>query len=72
MPTELEIAQQQLADVRTAICGVLSIGQSHSVAGRTFTKADLRELRRMESDLLTRISRLQRGGIRVQRVYPLG
>jgi hypothetical protein len=72
-PTELDIATTQLANVRTAIDTVLiGPGQSYTMAGRSFTKADLATLRRMESDLLARVNRLSRGGLRIQRAYPLG
>lgn len=70
--TELETAQEQLANVRAAITAVLKGGQSYTIFGRQMNRGDLRELRRMESDLVTRVGRLCRGGLRVQRVYPLG
>jgi hypothetical protein len=70
--TELEIAQQQLTDVRAAITAVLKGGQSYTIFNRQMNRGDLKELRNMERDLLTKVSRLQNGGIRVQRVYPLG
>jgi hypothetical protein len=72
MPSELEIKQQQLTDVRAAITAVLKGGQSYTIFGRQMNRGDLRELRKMESDLLASIARLQNGGIRVRRVYPLG
>jgi hypothetical protein len=70
--TELETAQQQLTDVRAAITAVLKSGQSYTIFNRQMNRGDLKELRNMERDLLTKVSRLQNGGIRVQRVYPLG
>lgn len=70
--SELAAAQEQLTNVRSAINQILTgPGQSHSVLGRTFQKADLAELRRMEKDLVARIGRLARGGVRVQRIIPL-
>jgi hypothetical protein len=72
MATELEIAQQQLDAVRAAILGILSgSGQSYTIAGRTLQKADLRELRFMEKDLLARINRATNGGVRVRQIVPL-
>jgi hypothetical protein len=71
MATELETAQQQLSDVRTAITAVLTLGQAYTLLGRQFTKADLGELRRMENDLIARSARLSRGGVKIQRVVPL-
>ncbi len=69
--SELDIATQQLADVRTAITAALK-NQSTTILGRTFTKANLADLRTMEADLLSRIARLSSGSRRVQRVYLLG
>jgi hypothetical protein len=69
--TELEIAQQQLTEVRAAISAALK-NQSTSLNGRTFTKANLNDLRDMERELLSRVSRLSSGGARrTQRVYLL-
>jgi hypothetical protein len=70
--TELEIATQQLTDVRTAITAVLTgPGQSYTLLGRQFTKAELSELRSMEKDLIARVGRLTRGGVKVQRAVML-
>jgi hypothetical protein len=72
MATELETAQQQLIDVRAAISGVLQSGQAYSVMGRSFTKADLAQLREMESDLIARVARLSASrGVKMQRAVPL-
>ncbi|HEY8732266.1 MAG TPA: hypothetical protein VIN69_09865 [Candidatus Limnocylindria bacterium] len=69
--TELETATAQLTEVRTAISAVLTGGQAYALDSRSSQKADLGELRRMESALVTRIARLIRGGRRVQQIVPL-
>ena len=71
MATELEIAQTQLSECRDAISAALK-NQSTTILGRTFTKADLKELRGMERDLMTRVQRMTRGSLKVSRVYLLG
>lgn len=71
MPSELEVAQQQLAEVRTAISAILTRGQSMGENGRELTRADLKGLREMETDLRSRVARLTRGGgMRVTRIVP--
>jgi hypothetical protein len=71
MATELETVQQQLADTRAAISAILTSGQSGSAQGRQLTRADLGELRSMERELLSRVARLTRGGIRTTQIIPL-
>jgi hypothetical protein len=63
---------QQLTDVRATIKVVLKGGQSYTIFGRQANRGNLRELRRMADELVTRIGRLERGGLRVQCVYALG
>lgn len=69
MPTTLEVKQQQLAEVRTAITAVLTRGQSFMVmdggAQRQLTRANLKALQERERQLETEVSRLERGGIGV-------
>lgn len=71
MATEIETAQAQLVKVRAAIDTVLTSNQSVSVLGRTWTRAELSDLRAMERDLIARVGRLERGGVKIQRVVPL-
>lgn len=71
MPTDLEVKNAQLVEVRAALSACAK-NQSYSVLGRTFVKADLAELRKWESDLERQIARLSSGGRRrMQRVIPL-
>lgn len=69
MPTTIEVKQQQLADVRTAISAVLTRGQSFMVmdggAQRMLTRANLKQLQERERQLEIEVSRLERGGIGV-------
>lgn len=69
MPTTLEVKQQQLAEVRTAISAVLTRGQSHQImdggAQRMLTRANLKQLQERERQLEIDVSRLERGGIGV-------
>lgn len=62
--------QEQLEEVQAAITAVLTRGQSHDTNGRSFSRADLAELRRMENDLRRKVARQKRGGIRILRVRP--
>lgn len=71
MATDLETAQQQLDQTRAAISAILTAGQSGAVQGRQLTRADLGELRSMERELMSRIQRLTRGGIRTTQIIPL-
>lgn len=69
MSTTIEIKQQQLAEVRTAISAVLTRGQSFMVmdggAQRMLTRANLKQLQERERQLEIEVSRLERGGIGV-------
>lgn len=69
MPTPLEVKQQQLAEVRTAISAVLTRGQAFMVmdggAQRQLTRANLKQLQERERQLEIEVSRLERGGIGV-------
>lgn len=69
MPTTLEVKQQQLAEVRTAISAVLTRGQSFMImdggAQRQLTRANLKQLQERERQLEIEVSRLERGGIGV-------
>ena len=65
--TTLEVKQQQLAEVRTAISAILTRGQSFMVmdggAQRMLTRANLKHLQDRERQLELEVSRLERGGI---------
>jgi hypothetical protein len=66
-----ESAQVQLERVQAAIAAIESGTQSHSILGRTFTRADLATLYEREKELLVRVDREARGGIRIQRGVPI-
>lgn len=74
MTTLLEVKQQQLAEVRTAISAVLTRGQSHMLmdggAQRMLTRANLKQLQERERHLEIEVSRLERGGIGVNYGLP--
>lgn len=74
MPTTLEVKQQQLADVRSAISAVLTRGQSFMImdggAQRQLTRANLKQLQERERQLEIEVSRLERGGIGVNYGLP--
>ena len=74
MPTTLEVKQQQLAEVRSAISAVLTRGQSFMVmdggAQRQLTRANLKQLQERERQLEIEVSRLERGGIGVNYGMP--
>ncbi len=64
---------EQLVEVQTAISEVLRYGISYHIDTQGKTRADLPELRKMESDLLTRISMSSGSmGIRAQRLMAGG
>lgn len=69
MPTTIEVKQQQLDEVRTAISAVLTRGQSFMImdggAQRMLTRANLKQLQERERQLEIEVSRLERGGIGV-------
>jgi hypothetical protein len=69
MPTQLEVKQQQLAEVRQAISAILTRGQSFMImdggAQRQLTRANLKHLQERERQLEVEVSRLERGGIGV-------
>jgi len=46
---------QQLTDIDAAIEAIVTGGQSYSIAGRTYTRANLSELRAERNDILRRI-----------------
>jgi hypothetical protein len=67
-----ETYQVQLERVQAAIAAIESGTQAHSVAGRTFTKADLATLYTRERWLRGMADREERGSIRVTQAVPLG
>lgn len=75
MPTTLEVKQQQLEEVRTAISAVMTRGQSYTIqdggAQRQVTRANLRWLQDRERRLELEVSRQERGGIGVNYGMPL-
>jgi hypothetical protein len=74
MATTLEVKQQQLEEVRTAISAILTRGQSFMVmdggAQRQLTRANLKQLQERERQLEIEVSRLERGGIGVNYGMP--
>ena len=60
-----------LAQCDAAITAVLNGHQSHSAFGRTFTKADLKQLWDMRKELAAHVGSEQSGGARVQYVEPI-
>lgn len=58
--------EAELVTVRAAIARVYQ-GQSYRIGDRQMTRANLPDLQAREQWLLTRISRLQRGGVRISR-----
>lgn len=66
-----ETYQVQLERVQAAIGAIEGGSQSYSVAGRTFTKADLKTLYERETLLRAKAAREANGGIRISRAVPL-
>ncbi|MGK2934352.1 MAG: hypothetical protein ACSLFE_03805 [Gemmatimonadaceae bacterium] len=66
-----ESYQTQLERVQGAIAAIESGSQSYSVAGRTFTKGDLKTLYERETWLRGQVAKADRGGIRISRAVPL-
>lgn len=66
-----ETYQVQLERVQGAIAAIESGAQSYSVAGRSFTKADLKTLYERETWLRGQVAKESRGGIRIMRAVPL-
>jgi len=64
-------AAELLAKVETAIDGILERGQSYTINGRTYTRANLAELRRFRKELEVEVEKAaQGGGIRVRYGVP--
>jgi hypothetical protein len=63
--------ETELADVSAAISKVLKGGQDVWYEQRRVTRADLAELRAHRDDLVSKINRQSRGGVRQRRVVPL-
>ena len=74
MSTTLEVKQQQLTEVRTAISAILTRGQSFMImdggAQRQLSRANLKHLQERERQLEIEVSRLERGGIGVNYGLP--
>ena len=74
MPTTLEIKQQQLEEVRTAISKILTHGQSYQImdggAQRLLTRANLKQLMALQQQLEREVDRLTRGGIGINYGQP--
>lgn len=60
----IALVESQLAEVRAAISRIVTGGQRYAAEGRQMEKADLKVLQERETQLETKLSRLQRGGIR--------
>jgi hypothetical protein len=69
MSAALEVKQQQLTEVRTAISAILTRGQSYMImdggAQRQVARANLKQLQERERQLEIEVARLERGGIGV-------
>lgn len=53
---------ERLATIDAAIDGILSGNQSYSVLGRTFTKANLRDLWQMRKEVALEVAAANGGG----------
>ena len=65
----LKTTAERLEEVQTAISVVLNSFQSYTISGRSFTRADLETLRKMERELQADLAREQaasRGGARAR------
>jgi hypothetical protein len=69
--TALALAQAQLDEINAAITGVLTRGQTVTLNGRAFARAELEQLREMRKEAERKVARLTRGGLRVFRGVPL-
>lgn len=65
-------AKKMLLKVKEAIIAVITRGQAVTVNGKTYTRANLAELRAIRSDLEAEVTRLDRGGMRIRQVVPRG
>lgn len=66
-----ETYQVQLERVQAAIAAIEGGAQSYSVAGRSFTKANVKDLYGREAWLRGQVAKEARGGIRISRAVPL-
>jgi hypothetical protein len=57
--------------VRTGIRTVVEKGQSVTILNRTYERADLDALRKLEKEISSRVNTTARGGARVRRIVPL-
>lgn len=62
MATRLKTTREQLVEVQEAITAVLA-GQSWSLDGVSYTRADLRALNEREAQLKTQLAREQQSGV---------
>jgi len=62
--------QTQLENVQAAIAAIEDSGQSYSINGRSYTRADLNTLYEREKYLRRMADRESRGGIRVRNATP--
>lgn len=67
----LHTTEQQLESVQAAIAAIEGGAQAFTVLGRNYTRGNLADLYARERELLHRLDREQRGGIRMQRAVPL-
>ena len=63
--------QALLDAAKTAELAILQRGQSVTVLSRTYTRADLGELRELIRELETKVARETRGGMRMRQGVPL-
>lgn len=63
---------EELTLVNTAITEILEGGQSLSVLGRSYQRAELPTLLKRRDELTARIARSTRGGIKTQRMVGRG
>lgn len=61
---------EQLEQVQAAITAVLTKGQSYTIDGRTFTRADLGALQEREQYLMPLAQRETRGGLGIRLGVP--
>ena len=61
---------EQLEEVQDAISAILTKGQSYSIEGRTYTRANLKDLQDREAYLRPLVERESRGGLRVRLGVP--
>jgi len=62
--------QEMLTEVETAISQLVTGAKSYTIAGRTVTKTDLKELRAWRSELKQEIGQAEGGAARTYMGFP--